>query len=179
MPARAKMTVKAIGRKSFPSMPSRVRIGKYTIMMMSSPNIVGFRTSTAASRMMASFVAIRAVMGEASDAILDHHHGAIDHQPEIDGTQAHQASGDADPLHHGDGEEHGKRDGRSDDQPGPEVSEERKQHGDDKDRPFKKVPLDGLEHRVNEVGPLVDHADRDARRERFLRRRPSPGPGHW
>lgn len=54
--ARAKMTVSAIGRNSFPSIPSKVNMGKYTIMMISSPNMVGFLTSTAASRMMASFV---------------------------------------------------------------------------------------------------------------------------
>ncbi len=37
-----------------PSTPSSVRIGRYTIMMMSSPNIVGRRTSTAASRTTSS-----------------------------------------------------------------------------------------------------------------------------
>ena len=51
-PAKAKITVNAIGRNSFPSMPSSVRIGKYTIMMISSPKSVGLRTSTAASRMV-------------------------------------------------------------------------------------------------------------------------------
>ncbi len=49
-PIRAKMTVSAMGRKSLPSVPSSVRIGRYTIMMISSPNMVGLRTSTAASR---------------------------------------------------------------------------------------------------------------------------------
>jgi hypothetical protein len=48
-PSSAKMTVNAIGRNSLPSTPSRVRIGKYTVMMISSPNSVGRRTSIAAS----------------------------------------------------------------------------------------------------------------------------------
>src|SRR5687767_15771658 len=36
--------------KSFPSSPSSARIGRNTIAMISSPNSVGRRTSTAASR---------------------------------------------------------------------------------------------------------------------------------
>ena len=37
-PNRAKITVSAIGRKSFPSVPSSARIGRYTTAMINSPN---------------------------------------------------------------------------------------------------------------------------------------------
>ena len=53
-PSNAKIIVSAMGRNSFPSTPSSVRMGRNTIMMMSSPNIVGLRTSIAASRMVSS-----------------------------------------------------------------------------------------------------------------------------
>ena len=131
-------------------------------MMISSPNIVGLRTSTAASRMISSFDRPGAVVGQVADAVLDHHDRAVDHQAEVDGAQAHQAAGDADPLHHRDGEEHRQRDGRGDDQARAEVAEEGEQDGDDQDRPLEQVPLDGLEHLVHQVGPLVDDVDLDA-----------------
>ena len=60
-------------------------------MMISSPNIVGLRTSTAASRMMSSFVRSDAVVGEVPHAVLDHDDRAVDDQAEVDGPQAHQA----------------------------------------------------------------------------------------
>ena len=53
-PNRAAIIVRAIGRNSFPSIPSSVRTGRKTIMMINSPNRVGRRTSTAASRMVSS-----------------------------------------------------------------------------------------------------------------------------
>ncbi len=55
-PASANSTVSAMGRNSLPSTPSSVRIGRYTTMMISSPNRVGLRTSTAASRTISNFV---------------------------------------------------------------------------------------------------------------------------
>ena len=103
-----------------------------------------------------------AVVGQVPDAVLDHHDRAIDDQAEVDRAQAHQAAGDPDPFHHRDGEEHRQRDRRGDDQPGPEVAEEGEQHGDDQDGPLEQVPLDGLEHLVDQVGPLVN--DRRPRR---------------
>ena len=99
---------------------------------------------------------VRAVVGQVPDAVLDHDDRAVDDQAEVDGPEAHQAPGDPDPLHHRDGEEHRERDGRGDDQAGPEVAQEGEQDGDDQDRPLEQVPLDGAEHLVDEVGPLVD-----------------------
>ena len=111
---------------------------------------------------------VRAVVGEVPHAVLDHDDRAIDDEPEVDGPEAHQAPGDADPLHHRDGEEHRERDGRGHDQPGPEVPEEGEEHGDDEDGPLEEVPLDGLQAPGStRCGPLVD----DRRR-----RRPAGGP---
>ena len=53
-PPSANNTVSAIGRNNLPSVPSSSKIGRKTTAMMSSPNMVGFRTSTAASRMILS-----------------------------------------------------------------------------------------------------------------------------
>ena len=44
-PSNANIIVSAIGRKSFPSMPSSVRMGRKTIMMMPTPNATGRATS--------------------------------------------------------------------------------------------------------------------------------------
>ena len=46
-------TVKAMGKKVFPSTPVRVRIGRYTIMIINSPKSIGFRTSRDASATIA------------------------------------------------------------------------------------------------------------------------------
>ena len=69
-------------------------------MMISSPNIVGLRTSTAASRMISSRLlpSIRS-WADVPHAVLDHHHRAIDDHAKIDRPQAQQAGGDAEPQH--------------------------------------------------------------------------------
>jgi hypothetical protein len=48
-PARANTTVHAMGLNIFPSMPPRLRIGRYTMMMMPMPKAMGLTTSWAAS----------------------------------------------------------------------------------------------------------------------------------
>ena len=148
-------------------------------MMISSPNIVGLRTSTAAARMIFQSTAVRAVVGQVADAVLDHHDRAVDDQSEVDGAQAHQAAGDAEPLHHRHREKHRERDGRGDDQSRPKVSEEGKQDGDDEQGPLEQVPLDCLEHLVDKVGPAVVDVDYHVGREGLARFVAWPGPAPW
>ena len=60
-----------------------------------------------------------------ADAVLHHDDRAIDNQPEVDGPQAEQARGDAEPPHSREGEKHRERDGEGDNQPRPQVAQER------------------------------------------------------
>ena len=48
-PARARMTVSAIGRNIFPSIPVSAKIGTYTRMMMPTARVMGRRTSRPAA----------------------------------------------------------------------------------------------------------------------------------
>jgi hypothetical protein len=64
-------------------------------MMISSPNIVGLRTSIAASRTTSSRAPVATCPRRAAGRVLDHDHRAVDDQPEVDRAQAHQAAGDA------------------------------------------------------------------------------------
>ena len=94
--------------------------------MISSPNIVGLRTSTAASRIdvePASTGAVVAV-GDVPDAVLDHHDRAIDDHAEVDRPQAQQAGGDAEPQHAGEGEQHRQRNRQRHDDGRPQVAQE-------------------------------------------------------
>ena len=49
-PTRANTTVIAIGRNIFPSMPRRAMIGRYTMVMVITPNATGRATSRQAAR---------------------------------------------------------------------------------------------------------------------------------
>ena len=67
------------------------------------------------------------------------------------------------------GEEHRERDGRGDDQAGAEVAEEDEEHGDDEERALEQVRRARCASTlVDQVGPLVDRVDLDARREALL-----------
>ena len=58
-------------------------------MMMSSPNSVGLRTSTAASRTTSTLrPAAQVAVGDVADAVLDHDDRAIDDHAEVDGPEA-------------------------------------------------------------------------------------------
>ncbi len=108
--------------------------------MISSPNSVGLRTSTAASRMtsqLAPFVGI--AVGNVADAVLDHDHRAIDDHAEVDGSQAQQAGRDAEAQHAGEGEQHRQRDGQGHDHRRPQVAQEQEQHRDDQQAALEQV----------------------------------------
>ena len=85
------MTVSAIGRNSFPSTPSSVRIGRYTSTMMSSPKSVGLRTSTDASLTTSSTLVARALEPEPPLRVLDQDDRAVDDEAEVDRAERHQA----------------------------------------------------------------------------------------
>ncbi len=121
----------------------------------------------AASRTMASLFRREALVRDVSHAVLDHDDRTIDHEAEVDRAEAHQAAGDAHPLHHRDREEHRQRNHRRHDQPRPEVPEKGEQNGDDQDGPLEEVLLHGLEDVVDQVGSLVNDVNLDVLRQKF------------
>ena len=140
--------------------------------MISSPNIVGLRTSTAASRidLQPSLAdsgrhGLSPVRRQMSHAVLDHHHRAIDDHAEVDGPQAQQAGRDAEPQHPGEGKQHRQRDRQGDDQPCAEIAEEDEQDGDDQQPALKQVLPHRVDHVVHQLGAVVDRLDRHARRQ--------------
>ena len=96
---------------------------------------------------------------EPADAVLDHDHRTVDDQAEVDGAQAHQRSGDAEPQHALGGEHHRQRDGQGHDQPRPQVAQEDEEDRNHQDRPFEQVLPHRLENLVHQLGPLVDRLD--------------------
>ena len=106
------------------------------------------------------------VLTEAPDGVLDHDHRAVDDEPEVDGAEAHQGPGDADLQHAVDRKAHRQRDRRRHDQPRADVAEEREQDRHHEERAEQQVLLDGVQHAVDQVGPLVDGGHLDARRQR-------------
>ncbi len=125
-------------------------------MMISSPNIVGLRTSTAASRTTSIIEPPLVVaVGDVPDAVLDHHHRAIDDHAEVDRPQAQQAGRDAEPQHAGEGEQHRQRNRQGDDHRRPQVAEEREQHGDDQQPALEQVVLHRVDDVVDQLGAVV------------------------
>ena len=126
-------------------------------MMISSPNIVGLRTSMAASRTTSSRLrSLAFAMRQVPDHVLDHDHGAIDDQAEVERPQAQQAAGDAELQHAGEGEQHRQRNGQGDDQPGPQVAEEDEQHRDDQQAALEQVLAHRVDDVVDQLGAVVD-----------------------
>ena len=93
---------------------------------------------------------------EAPRRVLDHDDRAVDDQAEVDGAEAHQAAGDADPQHEIEREEHRERDRRGHDQPRAQVAQEDEEHGDDEQRALEEVRPHRVQHVVDEVRAVVD-----------------------
>ena len=73
-------------------------------------------------------------------------------------------------LHHaGDGKQHRQRNDAGGDDRGTDVAEDQKQHGDDQQRAFEQVLLDGRDGGFDQVGAVVDRPRDDALRERLRR----------
>ena len=118
----------------FPSMPVSVRIGRYTIMMMSWPNMGARRHLP--GRGEDDLEALRpgehspqAVLASASaDAVLDDDDRAVDDDAEVERAQAQQVAAHLGAHHAGDREQHRQRDDEGGDERRADVPEE---HGRD------------------------------------------------
>jgi hypothetical protein len=129
--------------------------------MISSPNIVGPRTSIAASRTTSSFDA-----PQPADAVLHHDHRAVDDEAEVDRPEAHQARRNPRGPHQVGGEEHRQRDRQGHDQAGPDVAEEHEQHADHEQPPLGEVVEHRVERPADQVAAVVDDLQFDAGRKR-------------
>ena len=96
-------------------------------------------------------------MGKLADAVFDHHHRAIDHQPEVDCPQAEQAGCNAEPQHARKGKQHRKRNGQGNDEPRPQVAQEGEQHGDDQQTAFHQVFADRVDDVIDQFGAVVNN----------------------
>jgi hypothetical protein len=144
----ASTTVKAIGWNILPSMPVSANTGRYTAVMMATPNRLGRITSALADGgELEAFVATQhapqfvLAFAEATQAVLDDDHGAVDDQAEVQRAQAHQVARDTAAHHAGDGHQHrdGNHGGR--DQCRAKIAQQQEQHRDHQQRAFDQVPL--------------------------------------
>ncbi len=107
-------------------------------------------------------------MRESADAVLDLDHGIVDSQPEVDRTQTHQATDNPGPGHQVEGKQHRKRNGRGDNQTGPEIAEEEKQDGDHEGGGEQQVVFHRFQHGVHQIAPVIHRLDFDAGRQTWL-----------
>ena len=135
--------------------------------MISSPNIVGLRTSTAASRTISNLVLLGEIaVGDVTHAVLHHHDGTIDHEAKVDGPQAEQAGGDAESQHSREGEQHRKRDRQGNDACRPQVAQEGKEHDNDQQAALEQVVPHGADDVFDQFGAVVNGLDLHIRGER-------------
>ncbi len=95
--------------------------------------------------------------------VLDHDHRAVHHQPEVEGSQAQQAGGDAEAEHAAEGEQQRQRDGQCHDGCRPQVAQEQKQHGDDQQAGFQQIGAHRVDDVRDQLGAVVDRDHLDGR----------------
>ena len=136
-------------------------------MMISSPNIVGLRTSIGSVADDVDHVPPRFARDAiVAHAVFDHHDRAIDDHAEVDRAQAQQAGGDAELQHAAEGEQHRQRNRDGNDHRSAQVAEEGEQHGDHEQAAFEQVFLDGVDDVIDQFGAIVDRRDVDVGRQR-------------
>ena len=106
--------------------------------------------------------------GQTSNAVLDHNHGAIHDQPEIQCAQAHQIGRYARAHHACNRRQHRQRDDRSSDQRRAHVAQQQEQHDDDQQCPFEQVLLHGGDGFINQRCAVIQGLDVHAIRQRAV-----------
>ena len=104
---RAMTWVKARGRNILPSIPCRAMIGMKVRAMMSSPKMLGLRTSRTASEHGRELPAVRARLAEMALDVLDLDDGRVDDHADRDGqaAQGHEVGRQAGQAHDDEGEQ--------------------------------------------------------------------------
>ncbi len=97
--------------------------------------------------------------------VLDHDHGRVDEDAEVDGADRQQVGGDMLQVETDEGEHQRQRDGRGDDQSGAEIVEEEDEDDDDEEHASEQVFLDGPGREGDEVAPVVEGMDLDIFRQ--------------
>ena len=135
--------------------------------MMSSPKMLGLRTSSTARRTVASLPGRRPVLAQVPLDVLDLDDGRVDDHPDGDGQAAerHEVRREAGQAHHDEGEERGQREGEDDDEGAPEAAEEEVQDEDDEEGADEEGLGDGVDALGDDVRPPVEGLDLQALRE--------------
>ena len=95
------------------------------------------------------------------EAVFNNDHRAIYDQAKIKRAEAHEVA--RDPV--ADHACHGERNDRRCQQRGPDIAEQQEEDDDHEERPLGEVFLDGGDRCVDEVGAIVDRADRNTFRQ--------------
>src|ERR1700737_2618131 len=95
--------------------------------------------------------------------VLDHDHGRIDDDAEVDRPHRQQVRRVAPQHQHHDTEEQGKRDRRRHDERTPQVAEEHPLNGEDQEHPEDQVVEDRVGGDVDELAAIVVRHDLDTR----------------
>ena len=93
--------------------------------------------------------------GEFAVDVLDHDHGAVDDDAEIDGADGKQIRGDVVRVKHDEGEEQRERNGEGDDDGGAEADQEENQDDQNQDHAAKQVGFDRVGGEVDELAAIV------------------------
>ena len=123
----------------------------------------------------------RCRQAEPPHAVFHHDHGAVDHEPEIDRPEAHQARRDAGGPHEIGGKQHRQRNRQRHDQAGADISQQEEQHADHEQAAFGQIVEHGVERPGDQVRPVVENVEFDPggqgradRVQPLLRRRHHP-----
>ena len=103
-------------------------------------------------------------VAQARERVLDHHHGAIDHQANRDGqpAQGHQVGAQTDAVHHQESQQGGQDQGGDDDQAGTDVPQENKQDRDHQDDALGQHLGHGLHRGVDQLAAVIKRHDLQA-----------------
>ena len=104
-------------------------------------------------------------ISEPADRVLDHDHGRIDHQAEVQRAEREQAGGDAEAQHAVESHEHRQRDRQGHDQARAQVAQEDEEDRDDHEAALEQVRAHRLDDVVHQLGTVIEHRRLDVSRK--------------
>src|SRR5262249_8268988 len=114
---------------------------------------------------LVQLVTLAAADGEFAIDVLDHDHGAVDQDAEVDGADGKQVGGDGWEGEEGEGEEQGEGNGERGDDGGTGAGEEEDEHDHHQDHAAEQVVLDGVDGELYQVAAIVVGTDLDVARQ--------------
>ena len=159
-PSRAKIIVSAIGANSSPDGAGE-RVDRqepghdHGDRVEDRPIHLGRRLDDH----LADVERLRRGAGHLAEDVLDHHHGAVHQDAEVDRADRQQVGGNVLQVQADEGEEQRQRNRHGHDQPGAQVVEEEDQDHDDQQHAAQQVVLDGAGGERHEVAAIVERVD--------------------